>query len=101
MVPKPSWNASLSRMTPKARAMNRRALCLMCVLGVIGTPVAAICPSPVPKACSLFFDSEAVFVAKLLIEELRHATKSSVEGEVLSGLPVRQWSPRSARARDG
>src|SRR3954447_24501159 len=173
MVPKPSWNASLSTMTPKARAMNRRALCLMCVLGVVGTPVAAICPSPVPKACSLFFDSDAVFVAKVLsrtyadnnesirfevrssrvlrgevqseadvytgndsgrlnwdvgreyvvfasrregrlwsgddcgplsdptkvaetlkeIEELRHATKSSVEGEVLSGLPVSSGVP--------
>jgi hypothetical protein len=46
--------------------MNRRALCLVCVLGVIGRPIAAICPSPVPKACSLFFDSDAVFVAKVL-----------------------------------
>jgi hypothetical protein len=153
--------------------MNRRALCLMCVLGVIGTPVAAICPSPVPRACSLFFDSDAVFVAKVLsrtyadndesirfevrvsrvlrgevksiadvytgndsgrlnwdvgreyvvfasrragrlwsgddcgplsdptkvaetlkeIEELRHATKSSVEGEVLSGLPLSSGVP--------
>ena len=46
--------------------MNRRALCLTCVLGVIATPVAAVCPSPVPKACSLFFDSDVVFVARVL-----------------------------------
>ena len=46
--------------------MNRRALCLTCVLGAIATPVAAVCPSPVPKACSLFFDSDVVFVAKVL-----------------------------------
>ncbi len=46
--------------------MNRRALCLTCCLGVIGTPVVAVCPSPVPKACSVFFDSDAVFVATVL-----------------------------------
>lgn len=28
--------------------------------------VAAICPSPVPKACSSFFQGDAVFVAKVL-----------------------------------
>lgn len=147
--------------------MNRTALFLACALGVIGTPVAALCPSPVPKACSLFFDRDAVFVATVVsrayvdndesirfevrvsrvlrgqvtpnahvytgndsgrlswdvgreyvvfarrregrlwsgddcgalsdpakvaetleeIEGLRHATKSSIEGEVLSGLP--------------
>jgi len=133
----------------------------------------AICPSPVPKACSWFFDSDAVFVATVLsqryvdndenirfevrvsrvlrgdvkaaaavytgndsgrltwdvgreyvvfarrrdgrlwsgadcgplsdptkvaetlkeIEGLQHATTSSVEGEVLSGLPVRTGVP--------
>ena len=46
--------------------MNRRALYLTCCLGVIGTPVVAVCPSPAPKACSLFFDSDALFVAKVL-----------------------------------
>jgi hypothetical protein len=46
--------------------MNRRTLCLTCCLGVIGTPVVAVCPSPAPRACSLFFNSEAVFVAKVL-----------------------------------
>jgi hypothetical protein len=145
---------------------------LICVLGVIGTPVAAVCPSPVPKVCSLFFDSDAVFVAKVLsrtyadndesirfevrvsrvlrgqvkpiaevytgndsgrlnwdigreyvvfasrregrlwsgddcgrlsdpkvaetlkeIDGLRHATQSSIEGEVLSGLPVSSGVP--------
>lgn len=39
---------------------------MTCVLGVIGAPVAAICPSPVPKVCTLFFESDAVFVAKVL-----------------------------------
>src|SRR4030095_3888428 len=46
--------------------MNRRALCVTCCLGIIGTPVAAVCPSPEPKACSVFFDSDAVFVATVL-----------------------------------
>ena len=46
--------------------MNRGALCLTYCLGVIGTPVVAVCPSPAPSACSLFFDSDAVFVAKVL-----------------------------------
>ena len=153
--------------------MNRRTLCLTCCLGVAATPVVAICPSPVPKACSEFFDSDAVFVATVLsrqyvdndenirfevrvsrvlrgdvkptaavytgndsgrlnwdvgreyvvfawrrngrlwsgddcgplsdptkvaetlkeIEELQHATTSSVEGEVLSGLPASPGVP--------
>ena len=46
--------------------MNRRAICLTCCLGVIGTPVVAVCPSPVPRACSLFLERDAVFVAKVL-----------------------------------
>ena len=160
--------------------MNHRTLCLTCVLGVIGTPVVAICPSPVPKACSWFFDSDAVFVATVLsqryvdndenirfevrvsrvlrgdvkaaaavytgndsgrltwdvgreyvvfarrrdgrlwsgadcgplsdptkvaetlkeIEGLQHATTSSVEGEVLSGLPVKTGVPAYSYVRE-
>lgn len=46
--------------------MNRKALCLTFCLSIIGTPAAAICPGPEPKACSVFFDSDAVFVATVL-----------------------------------
>jgi hypothetical protein len=41
-------------------------MCLVWCLGVAATPVVAICPSPTPKACSLFFDNDAVFVATVL-----------------------------------
>src|SRR4051812_13853557 len=87
--------------------MNHRALCLTCVLGVIGTPVAAVCPSPVPKACSLYFDSDAVFVATVLSHRYvdndervaaRHAEIAS-RGWPVRAVPLRAAVSAGCKAR--
>ena len=46
--------------------MTRRAACAALALWSVVAPVAAFCPYPTPKACSRFFESDAVFVATVL-----------------------------------
>ena len=43
-----------------------RCIGLVVLLALTVTPVVAICPYPAPKVCSAFFESDVVFVGKVL-----------------------------------
>ena len=70
----------------------RTALCGALVMGAAILPAHALCPRPVPKVCSVFFASDAVFVGKVTKSEIIDSDRAVGEirfrlevGEVLRG----------------